>query len=426
MNSTAIDSTSLNSLHDPQLGSLFEQTQAKWLEGDWKSLSQFSIESIESLPDRARIALFVAAAHHQLDQRAEAHRWSRQALSWGSEKTALIHILIAGIYNSLARHAALQDDKERTLFLFGEAVALPGITRNSNCTDSRVLRELVRIGKINVGADILSTRIQELNISNPSEPWVKSQISILQTQIELLQSELVTAQRRGQLQARAEHREETPLSLAVANECWLIELRDQAMSQLGQDLWVLEKTSYKRGGFFVEFGATNGILLSNTYLLEKEFGWNGICAEPNPHFFKELQGNRLCDLSTACIGATTGEQVEFIFADVYGGMSKDAASDQHALKRQAFCDAGETAILTTISLHDFLIARNAPRTIDYLSIDTEGSELSILETFPFQQWDIRLLTVEHNFTEQREKIRKLLEPFGYRCQEVDFDDWYYK
>jgi FkbM family methyltransferase len=244
--------------------------------------------------------------------------------------------------------------------------------------------------------------------------------------MELLQHELVIAQRRGQLKMKPQQQDPIPLSLAEANAQWELDLRSRAVSQLGQELWVLEKTSFKHGGFFVEFGATNGILLSNTYLIEKEFGWKGICAEPNPHFFKELQDNRSCQLSAACIGAKTGESVEFVFADVYGGMVKDALSDSHGPKRQAFQENGETAVLTTISLHDFLVTQDAPKNIDYLSIDTEGSEYSILETFPFERWNISLLTVEHNFTQQRAKIRSLLKSFGYQCHEANFDDWCYR
>jgi hypothetical protein len=47
-------------------------------------------------------------------------------------------------------------------------------------------------------------------------------------------------------------------------------------SQLGQDLWALEKLNWKHGSDFVEFGATDGIFLSNTWLSERSFGWQRI------------------------------------------------------------------------------------------------------------------------------------------------------
>jgi hypothetical protein len=49
------------------------------------------------------------------------------------------------------------------------------------------------------------------------------------------------------------------------------DLLDKSRAQLRQDLFVLSETQYKRNGYFVEFGATTGIDLSNTYLLETEF-----------------------------------------------------------------------------------------------------------------------------------------------------------
>ncbi len=49
-------------------------------------------------------------------------------------------------------------------------------------------------------------------------------------------------------------------------------------SQMYQDLFVLAECNFRRKGFFVEFGATNGLDLSNTYLMEKNFGWEGILA----------------------------------------------------------------------------------------------------------------------------------------------------
>ena len=64
--------------------------------------------------------------------------------------------------------------------------------------------------------------------------------------------------------------------------------------------------------------------------------------------------------------------------------------------------------------------------IDYLSIDTEGSELAILEGIDWNRYQFRCITVEHNFTEQRQGIQTLLEAQGYQRREQQWDDWYWK
>ena len=82
----------------------------------------------------------------------------------------------------------------------------------------------------------------------------------------------------------------------------------------------------------------------------------------------------------------------------------------------------------TISLLDLLDKYNAPKTIDYLSIDTEGSEYDILSSFDFSKYKFKIITCEHNFTEQREKIFNLLTSKGYRRKYTDIsnvDDWYF-
>ena len=63
-------------------------------------------------------------------------------------------------------------------------------------------------------------------------------------------------------------------------------------SQNYQDLWALFENKFKRDGFFVEFGATDGVTGNNTLLLEREYGWTGILAEPNPHWHNDLFYNR--------------------------------------------------------------------------------------------------------------------------------------
>jgi len=65
------------------------------------------------------------------------------------------------------------------------------------------------------------------------------------------------------------------------------------MSHIGQDAWVAECMQYKKGGFFLDFGAFDGKTISNTYMLEKDLEWKGICVEPNPRYFNLLCERRM-------------------------------------------------------------------------------------------------------------------------------------
>jgi hypothetical protein len=75
----------------------------------------------------------------------------------------------------------------------------------------------------------------------------------------------------------------------------------KSQSQLKQDLFVLSEFQIKKNGFFVEFGATNGIDLSNTYLLEKEFNWIGILCEPAKFWHRSLGENRTSFIEHKCV-----------------------------------------------------------------------------------------------------------------------------
>jgi FkbM family methyltransferase len=198
-------------------------------------------------------------------------------------------------------------------------------------------------------------------------------------------------------------------------------------AQLLQDLFVLFRSGGRPGGFFVEFGATNGVDLSNTYQLEKRFQWTGILAEPATCWHEALMRNRGCAVDTRCVWDRTGDYLEFneVSLPEYSTINTFSAGDGHAEKRQA----GDLYQVETISLNELLAAYAAPRVIDYLSIDTEGSELSILSAFDFDRYDVRTMTVEHNYTPDRERIHALLVSKGFVRMFEKFsrwDDWYVK
>ena len=205
-------------------------------------------------------------------------------------------------------------------------------------------------------------------------------------------------------------------------------------SQIGQDLFVLSELKFKKNGYFVEFGATNGIDWSNSCILEKEFGWNGIVAEPARIWHEALSKNRQCHIETKCVSGKSGQQVEFNETETaeLSTIKTFSDGDLHRERRQY----GKIYQVETISLMDLIdkfpppprdSAPDAPRYIDYLSIDTEGSEYEILKDFDFNRYKFRIITCEHNFTPMREKIHALLVRNGYRRTFEalsQFDDWY--
>ncbi|NBN95041.1 MAG: FkbM family methyltransferase [Verrucomicrobia bacterium] len=214
-------------------------------------------------------------------------------------------------------------------------------------------------------------------------------------------------------------------AMPPAHVAELLALLPQSQSQLRQDLFVLSELGFKRGGHFVEFGAASGKELSNTWLLEKQFGWSGILAEPAKCWHERLAANRNCAVEHRCVWKSTGDRLDFSEAREaeISTLTLFKEGDQHAVARRA----SRRYQVETISLADLLAAHAGPAQPDYLSIDTEGSEFEILEAFDFQLHPFKVITCEHNFTPAREKIHALLTAAGYvrKYEKIsDFDDWY--
>jgi len=194
-------------------------------------------------------------------------------------------------------------------------------------------------------------------------------------------------------------------------------------SEFRQDLFVLNQLNFKKNGYFVEFGATNGLKYSNTYLLEKKFFWKGILAEPSKSFHRELTKNRNCNVEKKIVWKNSNSKL--VFCETYNPtwstikkyMNKDL--NKRHLKKEY--------MVKSISLNNLLEKYNAPKIIDYLSIDVEGTELDILSNFNFNNYKFKIITCEHNYTPARKKIYKLLKNKGYKrilSNISQVDDWY--
>ena len=136
----------------------------------------------------------------------------------------------------------------------------------------------------------------------------------------------------------------------------------RSSAQIFQDLWVLYMLSEKQGGYFVEFGACDGKVLSNTLMLEAHYGWTGILAEPNREWHEDLEANRSAAISRLCVAATSGDTVNFMATDKRPELSRMAdivPDDIH--EKNGNRSEHSLYPVETISLLDLLKLHDAPR-----------------------------------------------------------------
>jgi FkbM family methyltransferase len=156
----------------------------------------------------------------------------------------------------------------------------------------------------------------------------------------------------------------------------------------------------KKDGYFVEVGALDGMIMSQSYLFEKVLNWKGIVVEPNPVWKDALFLNRECNISTEAIsdkrGISTFECREIA---AFSGL-KSSVNDART------SDIIDEFEVKTITLCDLFDKFNAPEEIDWVSIDTEGAELVILEQFFLEnkKYKINLLSFESHQLYLAEKI----------------------
>ena len=105
--------------YDPEL---LDRARMQWQFGDWKSLTEIDINILEHHPERAKLALVVASAWQQLNDQAAARRYIKLAKEWGCDKKIMAQLLIAGVYNTLGRCAAIGGDESKAQAHFRLAV----------------------------------------------------------------------------------------------------------------------------------------------------------------------------------------------------------------------------------------------------------------------------------------------------------------
>lgn len=206
---------------------------------------------------------------------------------------------------------------------------------------------------------------------------------------------------------------------------FIIQNYSRSQSQLFQDLWVVWRLDKKTKGFFLDIGASDPVILSNTYLLEKEFGFKGILIEPNPALAEKLRVSRTSAVVEKAVSPDGGiKRFQLATKPEFGKLAEVDQKNEHKL----FTSLGEDIDVQCDSLTNILEQNGAPQDIDFMSLDVEGHELLCLSTLDFTRFSPRLICVEHNFRKDRRKIQELLSKHGYVRDPVQsrfiWDDWW--
>jgi hypothetical protein len=174
-----------------------------------------------------------------------------------------------------------------------------------------------------------------------------------------------------------------------------MKILNNSHSQSGQESFVLHMLDFKSNGTYLEIGAWDGIELSNTYLLESEYGWTGIALD---------------------------------IVEEYVTRYND--------KRKNICILADA---TNSNFEELLLQYHYPKTIDYLQLDIEPAQntYECLMRIPFNKIQIGVITFEHdlymspNNQIYKDKAFQYLESLGYiriadnvkNCGNA-YEDWY--
>lgn len=201
-------------------------------------------------------------------------------------------------------------------------------------------------------------------------------------------------------------------------------------SQLGQDRFIDEFFSKKENGVFLDIGANEGTKISNTFFLEKYRNWTGVCIEPLPVEFAELQKNRTSINLNVCISDFEGD-AEFTYVEGYANMLSGLTERYNKIHYDRIL--GEVNhyggkihnIRVPVRTLQSVLDEFQIFDIDFCSIDTEGSELNVVKSINFDKTSIKVFIIENNYKDTN--VQEFLESKGYfLLKKLEWDDIFVK
>ena len=192
------------------------------------------------------------------------------------------------------------------------------------------------------------------------------------------------------------------------------EARGVYNSAAGQELSVLSLLGGKRKGYFLDIASNHPTWLSNTRALERDQAWRGVCVEPNPALAQLLRAVRRCTVVEAAVMSQAGRVKLVNQHGQHHSFGEVHAPPRARRLRETITD------VEALPIREVLRRGEAPRTIDYFSLDVEGFEAVVMEGFPFDAHNISLMTIE------RPKLRLVRQleahDLAYLCDHGRYGD----
>ena len=212
------------------------------------------------------------------------------------------------------------------------------------------------------------------------------------------------------------------------------EPKDGYFGQFNTDLLIelhfLDKIrdGFGEPGVCVEVGAANGVRGSNTLRFER-LGWRAICIEPNPAFAQSLAQNRnefyICACGSHYVRSATLTVFDIGEKHIMSSVSSLSPDDRLIADHKSLINERRTVRTDVFTLDTVLSRAGGVDRIDFVSIDTEGTELAVLQGFDVARWNVPLLVVENNYDDKG--ISEYLTQFGYhRSARWQINDFYTK
>jgi len=195
---------------------------------------------------------------------------------------------------------------------------------------------------------------------------------------------------------------------------------ERSYSQYGQDVIVDKVLNRLRNGVFIDVGAHDGITLSNSYFFEKHRQWTGVCIEPADRPYNLLSQNRPNVIAVKKVAYNdTKPRVQFQeisgYCQMLSGVEENYDERHKSRIQKEMRHVGgslETVQRETVTL-DAICKENDIKHVNYLSIDTEGSEIQVLQGLDFDIVKVDVVGVECNYAEDEKTITDFLLARGF-------------